>query len=394
MTERCEHSKKRHQGYSLMSASAYVTTAGIAVAEVLEMRPGTRMAVTIVELALFAALLPLTFRAMDARNRTVFVFMAALLTVVDVGVMFTGPAVHYGAILFFIVCTVVAMRMPLAVVLAWDGAAVASLLACLLFQGQKDWLSTTLTFAAGFAAFGAFAFAIRQAQRARAESEHLLEELTSAQGRLRELAVMEERQRLAREMHDAVGHHLTASAVLLDGAARLIAAEPERATRMVATSREQVREGLAELRAAVTALHEGSASAQGLGEVLRALVDVYSQATDAKVTLDLPPDLPEPDPQRKMVLVRTAQEALTNVQKHAQATRVAMELRLRAGSYVLACTDNGRGCSSAATGSGFGLGNLRARAAVFGGSVTLQPGEAGGTVLRLELPSGAGASDA
>jgi signal transduction histidine kinase len=157
---------------------------------------------------------------------------------------------------------------------------------------------------------------------------------------------------------------------------------------MVATSREQVREGLAELRAAVTALHEGSSSTQGLGEVLRALVEVYSQATDARVTLDLPTDLPEPDAERKMVLVRTAQEALTNVQKHAEATRVDMDVRLRDGSYVLTCTDNGRGSPSSSPGSGFGLGNLRTRAAVFGGQVSLQPGTGGGTVLRLELPAG------
>jgi signal transduction histidine kinase len=226
MTESCAPAKKRNQGYFVMSASAYVTTAGIAVAEILDMRPGTRMTVTIAELILFAVILPLTFRAMDGRNRNIFVLLAAVLTALDVGVMYTGPAVHYGAILFFIVCTIVAMRMPLAVVIAWDAAAVGALVACLLLRHQRDWLSTTLTFAAGFAAFVAFAFAFRQSQRARAESEHLLEELTSAQGRLRELAVMEERQRLALEMHDAVGHRLTASAVLLDGAARLIAAEP------------------------------------------------------------------------------------------------------------------------------------------------------------------------
>ena len=92
-----------------------------------------------------------------------------------------------------------------------------------------------LSFGVGFFAFIAFSIAFRRSLQARAESEQLLAELTSAQGRLRDIAVMEERQRLAREMHDAVGHRLTAAAVLLEGAARLIRTEPARATRMVET---------------------------------------------------------------------------------------------------------------------------------------------------------------
>ena len=69
-----------------------------------------------------------------------------------------------------------------------------------------------LSFGAGFFAFIAFSVAFRRSLQARAESQQLLAELMSAQGRLRDMAVMEERQRLAREMHDAVGHRLTAAA--------------------------------------------------------------------------------------------------------------------------------------------------------------------------------------
>ena len=131
--------------------------------------------------------------------------------------------------------------------------------------------------------------AFRRSLQARAESQQLLAELMSAQGRLRDMAVMEERQRLAREMHDAVGHRLTAAAVLLEGAARLIATEPARATRMVETSRAQVRQGLDELRAAVSALRTDMPGTQSLPEVLGALVDVFAQGAEAKVTLDLQP---------------------------------------------------------------------------------------------------------
>jgi signal transduction histidine kinase len=101
----------------------------------------------------------------------------------------------------------------------------------------------------------------------------------------------------------------------------------------------------------------------------------------------------EPDPERKLVIVRTAQEALTNVQKHAAASRVELALVLEGGAYVLTCRDDGRGPAAAGDppaappGSGFGLGSLRSRAAAFGGRVALESAPGGGALLRLTLPA-------
>ena len=182
--------------------------------------------------------------------------------------------------------------------------------------------------------------------------------------------------------------------VLLEGAGRLIRGDPDRAARMMETSREQVREGLAEIRAAVTALRaEESSGGQRLPEILRALADVFSQASQAEVTLTVDPAASDPDPERKVVIVRTAQEALTNVQKHAGASRVEMSLGLSEGAYVLSCRDNGRGPDGGADDGGrpggYGLSNLRERAVAFGGKVELGPDPGGGTMLRLILPAGA-----
>jgi signal transduction histidine kinase len=233
---------------------------------------------------------------------------------------------------------------------------------------------------------------LRRAQDSRAESQRLLDELNEAHGRLRELAVLEERQRLAREMHDAVGHRLTASAMLLEGAARLIPTEPDRAVRLVETSRDQVREGLAELRTAVSALREDGSGRLPLAGILGAMVDVFGQSAEAKVSLHVQEGLPEPDTERKLVLTRSAQEALTNAQKHSGASRVELRLGFDGEAYELECRDDGRGPPAAdappipGAASGFGLGNLRARAAAFGGSVELRPAEGGGALLRLRLP--------
>jgi signal transduction histidine kinase len=375
------------------------------VAELLVVPPGPRFAWTAGLLGAFAAALALIFYTEHARGKVGLVTVALAASALAIAIMAVGASPVLGAILFFIICTVVGMRLSLVAAIGWVGGAIASLLICELARGQSDWLSTTLSFGVGFTAFVAFAVSFRRSLQAQAESQQLLAELSGAQGRLRDMAVMEERQRLAREMHDAVGHRLTAAAVLLEGAGRLIPTDPVRATRMVETSRAQVRQGLDELRAAVSALRTDLPASQSLAEVLGALVDVFAQGASARVTLDLPPGLAEPDPDRKLVIIRTAQEALTNVQKHAAATSVELALRLDGNAYVLTCRDNGRGipsgpttaapsAGSAPAGNGFGLGNLRSRAAPFGGRVELEQAPGGGALLRLTLPAGGGNPDA
>jgi signal transduction histidine kinase len=372
----------------------------VAAAELLEIPFGPRLAWTAGLLAAFAAILAVVFYTEHVRGKGIFLAAVITASAVGVTIMAVGAAPIYGAILFFVLCTIVGMRLSLGVAIAWVGGATAALLVCLLVSGHRDWLPSIVSYSAGFFAFIAFSVAFRRSLQARAESQQLLAELMSAQGRLRDMAIMEERQRLAREMHDAVGHRLTAAAVLLEGAGRLIRSEPDRATRMVETSRAQVRQGLDELRAAVSALRADVQGTQSLSAVLSALVDVFAQGAEAKVTLDYPVGCPEPEPDLKLVIVRTAQEALTNVQKHAAATRVELALRTEGSSYVLTCRDNGRGPAAAqdvkgeAGGTGYGLGNLRTRAAVFGGTVDLEPGPDGGTLLRLTLPAAGGTANA
>ena len=98
---------------------------------------------------------------------------------------------------------------------------------------------------------GAFSQAWHQTEVARRRSESLLAELRAAQQQARDLAVVEERNRLAREVHDSVGHRLTVAVVQLEGAQRLIPTDPERAARMIGAMRDQMKEGLADLRRTV-----------------------------------------------------------------------------------------------------------------------------------------------
>jgi signal transduction histidine kinase len=376
----------------IMPLVGICTVIGIGVAEIMTLPPGPPIALTLAFLVSFLGLLLLhNFRR---SGRPGNIALSSAQTALTVGIMLVGSSPMIGSILFFILCTKVAMEQSLALALSWDFLASISLYGCILAKGQGHEVGiSALLVSLGFFAMTALSVSLRLAQESRKKSLRLLEELSDAQSRLSELAVLEERQRLAGEIHDAVGYRLTASAMLLESAARLVPADPDRAVRLIETSRDQVREGLAELRTAVHALREDKADKLPLEGILQALVDVFSQSVEAQVSLHIREGLPEPDTDRKLVLVRTAQEALTNAQKHSGASRIELRLRFEDGVYSFECRDDGRGLGalnaprSPVAAYGFGLGNLRARAAAFGGNAELLSAEGGGALLRLRLPA-------
>ena len=150
-----------------------------------------------------------------------------------------------------------------------------------------------------YAFMGVFAGALARADAARRKSQALLAELQEAHRQLQdyalraeELAVVEERNRLAREMHDTLGHHLTVASVQLEGAQRLCSSDSEQAARMVGTAREQVREALGELRGTVAALRSPIEADLQLRSALRRLTDHYESATGLMVHRVLPDEMP------------------------------------------------------------------------------------------------------
>lgn len=216
--------------------------------------------------------------------------------------------------------------------------------------------------------------------------------LAEANARLRgytaqaeQLAAIQERNRLARDIHDGVGHHLTVVQMQLEAArAVLRTAEPERLDAMLATAQEQSGQALAEVRRSVAALRE---ERPPLEHALRTLA---AEATDAGVPTELE-IRGRVRPLRAEVeesLFRAAQEGLTNVRKHAEAKSTTVVLDYRADDRVrLEVHDDGRGLPDAAGDGGFGLTGLRERMANLGGRMSLEPTGAAGLTLTVEVPA-------
>ena len=244
-----------------------------------------------------------------------------------------------------------------------------------------------------YAFVGAFAGALARADAARRESQALLDGLRQAHEQLQEytlrteeMAVVEERNRLAREMHDTLGHRLTVASVQLEAAQRLCPTEPERAASLVGTVREQVREALGELRVTVATLRSPVEADLQLCSALRRLMDNFERVTGLTIHRVLPDEVPPLPDAHRLALYRTAQEALTNVQKHAGAKQVWLVLTIGGSIVTLLVSDDGRGLTLSRDGEGFGLRGLRERAAQLGGEIYLEPRSGGGTQLSFRLP--------
>ena len=270
--------------------------------------------------------------------------------------------------------------------------AITLLYTMLIWPGNIQALLSALGILAGYLFMGATIDAQRKAERAEAEAQSLLARLQEAHAQLQQsaqqaeaLAVAEERNRLAREVHDTLGHRLTVAAVQLEGAQRLIARDPARAAQMVATVRTQVVEGLTELRRTVAALRAPVSAELNLFVALRQLVRDFEAATGIQVELQLPTTPPGLTPAQRQVFYRVAQEALTNVQRHAGAARVQVAL-LRAGDGAVRLTidDDGDGLPSTPA-PGFGLRGMTERAQQIGATLTLANGSLGGAHIALTL---------
>lgn len=247
-------------------------------------------------------------------------------------------------------------------------------------------------FLGGFFFFVTFANATYDANEARKESQRLLAELKITNRRLQEyalkaeqLAVAEERNRLAREMHDTIGHRLTVASVQLEGLRKVISKEPDKAGIMAGTIREQVREALQDLRSTVATLREPLEADLPLDFSLKRLVHSFEEATGLKIELLLPEIMPELPNGHRLAIYRTAQEALTNVQKHADATRVWLQFEPQQDTAILRVSDNGKGMIASEDG-GFGLRGIQERAVQLNGELILEERRGGGTQLSLCLP--------
>jgi two-component system NarL family sensor kinase len=203
------------------------------------------------------------------------------------------------------------------------------------------------------------------------------------------LARVEERNRLAREIHDTLAQELAAIALHLETADVLLPGGAKKAQERVRKALQLTREGLHEARRSVEDLRGSALDGRSLPEALGELVSQFARESGIEIYLDMLGASSTLPPDTEAALYRIAQEALTNIRKHAHAQHARVELEASGGRLRMCVLDDGNGFSQdAATDrrGRFGLVGMRERARLLGGDLEVASSEGQGTSVTIEIP--------
>jgi signal transduction histidine kinase len=252
-------------------------------------------------------------------------------------------------------------------------------------------LLSSVTVGTAIAFVAVFAQMRLNEQQARERAEQLMAELEKANVQLaayatqaEELAMTQERNRLAREIHDNLGHTLTIVNVQIEAAKVVMDSDPTRALDAMNKAQELTQKGLTRVRESVAALRESPVSNRPLAEAIASLVK-EAQSTGLVTELKVAGEPQALENKVALALYRAAQEGLTNVCRHARASRVDVLLDFQTSEVRLEVRDNGVG--AAETTGGFGLLGIRERVQLLGGRLEISTGVGKGFCLAASVPT-------
>ena len=336
------------------------------------------MAWRVVHIAFGVGYWILTRRLGHGRNRPLDIALLALITFCAIAVShFSNSGLGGGLLLVIagILPWVLGMRVGLAWLVLQHMALVP------VFAGRAEFsLIEALLQALFYVGYSTVAFvtgliALQQAQ-AREEQRRLISELHATRALLAESSRLNERVRISRELHDLLGHHLTALSLSLEVAMHL---SQGRAREHVQQAQLLARLLLTDVREAVSQLRDGAAI--DLREALEALVE---GVPSPRIHLQMPESLVLADPMRAQVILRCAQEVITNSVRHAEADNLWVTLSRDEQCVLLSARDDGRGSDEVAFGNG--LRGMRERLAEYGGRLSITTTAARGFALDAYLP--------
>jgi signal transduction histidine kinase len=202
----------------------------------------------------------------------------------------------------------------------------------------------------------------------------------------RELSVLQERARLAKDLHDAVSQKLFSVRAKARAAAILVERDPARAIEEIRSVAELAGQAHTELRAVIEGLTPPELAAGGLASSVRGYAVLAGRTYGIEVFVRAG-DLPLLDPQQDTAIYRVAQEAIGNALRHSQAEHVTVNLAARQRAVVLQVSDDGAGFDSSLPQAGLGLTSMRERARSVGGKLTITSAKGAGTKVRLSVPA-------
>ncbi len=304
-----------------------------------------------------------------------------LLGLLVVAALVVSQTTHtnLGGLLLLVVAGAVAWVLPLKSALAWLIAQNIGLTLLVLAFDEIS-LGQAIVYGGLNLGLSSFVFATsimaRRHAEARAEMRKVNSELRATQALLAESTRIAERVRISRELHDLVGHHLTALSLNLEVASHLVKGK---AQEHVAQAQSVAKLLLSDVREVVGSMREDDKI-----ELASALASLADGVPEPQIHLDIPSHLSIDDPKRAQVILRCAQEVITNTVKHAEAANLWLTIRENEDGLAITARDDGRGTDELQEGNGLlGMGE---RLRQLGGQLSVKSALGEGFRLTAWLP--------
>lgn len=338
-----------------------------------------------IALVLFAAFgLGYTFMFARADKPRVFVYyfvLQALLVTILIRLFDRNDAAN---LLFFILGVQVMLVFPLRAAAAWLVLFYLITAANALWARGVGGIVGVLFNAAVFAFIAAYGYTLRQVELARSENQKLVQELREAQSQMRELAIAQERNRLARDLHDSVKQHIFAASMQL-GATRATLDDPPTARAHLDETERLVHQAQQELNTLIFELRPIALGEQSLATALREYVRTWSRASSIAPQVEVLGERALPSA-TEQALFRVAQETLANIARHSGANQVQVQLEYAPTETRMCIEDNGRGFQVTENFRGIGLDSMHERMTAIGGALEIDSELGQGTRVTATVP--------
>ena len=331
------------------------------------------------------------FRIVDGRRGTEVLLFTAVIIAIAAAMFAVHPLFFFSLFALFPLCFTTIDGL-------WQQRVAAVLLTLITVVGTAgwgDWTASSWLVAAGQGTI-ILIFSLGTSQwisgiidESRSRRQ-LLEQLEASKSEIAQLhhdaGIQAERQRLAADIHDTLAQGFTSIVMLVQGARTAIERDPDKAHSLLELAEHTARENLTEARTVVAALQPAALQSASLPDALRRLAVNFRAETEVNTTVAVNGEARTLPASEDVVLLRSAQEALTNIRKHAYARTVIITLDYERVGVRLAVVDDGHGFDADAQTSGFGLSGMRNRVAQVGGAMRLDTSPGRGTDLQVSLP--------
>ncbi len=204
--------------------------------------------------------------------------------------------------------------------------------------------------------------------------------------RIEDRATLQERNRIAREIHDSLGHTLSAQTIQINNTLLFWETDRDRAHSFLKQAKQLGAEAMLEIRRSISVLRSNPLQGKSLTVAVQKLITDFQHHTGITPTaqIDLPTTLPL---EIETTLYRIVQESLTNISKHGEAREIAVQIQQQDGTIEMSISDNGRGFNPQQNTTGFGLRGMQERAVAVGGKLHVESQLGHGCCISISLPN-------